>query len=235
MRLQRTCMSDQIRQILQDRIISGVLRPGDRLLELEIAREFNTSQTPVREALESLHTQKLVESIPYRGTYVRAISCREMEEAYAVRGVLEQLAAELAAPLLGGDVSELRGIQRDLHLAAEAADIMAYAAHNEQFHRTIVERSENRVLLESWQNLGFETRVRILMSKHAEPDLVARAAEHDPVIDALEQQDGIAAGKFLREHADMCSQRWQARMAATQADSSQLADDGHHVPAGILS
>lgn len=235
MGLPRECMSDQIRQILEQRIVSGTLKPGDRLLELEIAREFNTSQTPVREALERLHTQRLVESVPYRGTYVRAISSREMQEAYAVRGVLEQLAAELAASLLHGDVSELRAIQQDLHAAAVRGDIMAYAEHNERFHRTIVEQSQNQMLLEAWRNLGFEMRVRILMTKHADPDLVARAAEHDPVVDALEQQDGITAGQFLREHSRMCSERWQERMAAEQHADEHDLSAGQHVPARILS
>lgn len=228
-------MSDRIRQILEQRIISGVLKPGDRLLELEIAKEFNTSQTPVREALEGLHTQRLVESIPYRGTYVRAISSREMQEAYAVRGVLEQLAAELASPLLKGDVSELKAIQADLVSAAARGDIMAYAEHNERFHRTIIEQSRNQMLAEAWRNLGFEMRVRILMSKHYEPNLLARAAEHDPVVRALERQDGVAAGKFLREHSRLCSERWQERMAAEQQSDGQDASGEHSVPAQVLS
>lgn len=235
MELQRECMGARIRQILEKRIITGELKPGDRLRELEIAREFNTSQTPVREAFESLHTQKLLESIPYRGTYVRAISSQEMQEAYAVRGVLEQLAAELAAPRLQGNIADLRAIQHDLHTAAVQGDIENYAKHNERFHRAIVEHSQNQLLIESWRNLGFEARVRILMSKHAEPDLVARAAEHDPVIEALDKGDGKVAGKHLRQHAEWCSQRWQERMTAGPPTQTQAGEDGQHVPASVLS
>jgi len=235
MGLQRECMSHQIRQILEKRIVSGDLKPGDRLLELEIAREFNTSQTPVREAFEALNTQRLVESIPYRGTYVRAISSREMQEAYAVRGVLEQLAAELAAPLLKGNIADLRAIQAALREAAAQGNIESYAFQNEQFHRTIVQHAQNQMLLEAWLNLGFETRVRILMSKHLDPNLLARAAEHDPVLNALEQGDGVAAGKFLRLHSAKCSQRWLARMALEQEMNGNPPEDGQHVSASVLS
>src|SRR4051812_24212981 len=89
MNFDRQCMSDQIRDTLTSKIFDGRLQPGDRLVELEIAREFDTSQTPVREALRELESLRLVESAPYRGTRVRAISDREMFESYTVRGVLE--------------------------------------------------------------------------------------------------------------------------------------------------
>src|SRR5258707_15138406 len=101
-------MSDRICRILADRIIAGQLAPGERLVEMRIAEEFRTSQAPVREALRELETLRLVESEPYRGTRVRDVGAEEMAEAYAVRAVLEQAAAELAAPALRGNVGHLR-------------------------------------------------------------------------------------------------------------------------------
>src|SRR5947209_4717619 len=80
MTVRRDCMRDQIRKELIKRIVDGTYRPGDRLVELQVAREFNTSQAPVREALRELEALRLVESETYRGTRVREISRREMKE-----------------------------------------------------------------------------------------------------------------------------------------------------------
>ena len=201
MGLERDCMSDRIRRVLAERIIGGLLGPGERLVEMRIAEEFKTSQAPVREALRELETLRLVESEPYRGTRVREVGEREMAEAYAVRAVLEQAAAESAAPRLKGNVEALRHCLEELRGVASAGDHGGYARHNLEFHRRIVEASDNQILLQTWDSLGFETRVRITLARQ-EPDLVRRAATHDPILEALEAGDGPAAGRLLREHAE---------------------------------
>src|SRR3954447_2784145 len=108
MKVQRNCMREQIRRVLVQRILDGYYKPGDRLVELQIARELKTSQGPVREALRELEALRLVESETYRGTRVRALSEHEMEEAGRVRGVLEQSAADWAAVVLKRNVALLR-------------------------------------------------------------------------------------------------------------------------------
>lgn len=223
-------MSDRIRSELATRIFDGVLKPGDRLVELEIAREFDTSQTPVREAIRELESLGLVECAPYRGTRVRGISDREMVEAYTVRGVLEQLAAELAAPRLKGNVASIRTSLAAIHEAARIPDIDAYARHNMEFHRAIVVASDNQVLIQSWDRLSFEARVRLHLRHHQEPNLVARAREHDAPVDALEAGDGVTAGRLLREHAESCKARWCARQDEQSTDSTS-----HPVSASCLS
>src|SRR5215471_8108324 len=108
MNVQRDCMRDQIRRVLVQRILDGYYKPGDRLVELQIARELKTSQGPVREALRELEALRLVESETYRGTRVRAVSAREMEDAGRVRGVLEQTAARWGAAALQRESARLR-------------------------------------------------------------------------------------------------------------------------------
>ena len=201
MGIERSCMSDQIRRILADRIIAGILAPGARLVEMKIAQEFRTSQAPVREALRELEALRLVRSEPYRGTRVREVGEREMAEAYAVRAVLEQAAAEGAAPSLRGDVAGLRETLAELHTSARAGDREGYVRHDVDFHRGIVEASGNRILLQTWESLGFETRVRIMLAR-TDLDLARLAAVHDPILEALERGDGPSAGLLLREHAE---------------------------------
>lgn len=211
MKNSRDCMSDRIREELTSRILSGSLKPGDRLVELELAREFDTSQTPVREALRELETSRLVESIPYRGTRVRAISDREMLEAYSVRGVLEQFAAELAAPHFQNNSAELRASSAAVHQAARKGDLEGYGRNNTIFHRLIVERSDNQLLIQSWHALAFDTRVRIHLARVVQLDLEDRAREHDAIVVALDAGDGLLAGRLLREHSESCKARWVAR------------------------
>lgn len=231
----RQCMSDKIRSSLASRIFDGTLKAGERLVELEIAREFDTSQTPVREALRELESLQLVESIPYRGTRVREICDREMIEAYTVRGVLEQLAAELAAPQLAGNVDHLRASLALIHEAARAENIEGYARHNMDFHRAIVLASENQVLIQSWERLSFEARVRLHLHRRHEPSLIDRAREHDRPVDALEVGDGVTAGRLLREHAESCKQRWCDRMLGMSAQTQANAEELNPVTASCLS
>jgi DNA-binding GntR family transcriptional regulator len=124
-----------------------------------------------------------------------------MAEAYAVRAVLEQAAAESAAPGLKGNTAGLRQTLDELRVSALEGDREGYARHDLDFHRGIVEAAGNRILLQTWDSLGFETRVRIMLARK-EPDLPKFASCHDPILEALEAGDGPRAGRLLREHAE---------------------------------
>jgi DNA-binding GntR family transcriptional regulator len=202
MEVQRDCMRAQIRRVLLKRILDGTYHPGDRLKELQIAREFQTSQGPVREALRELEALRLVESETYRGTRVRAISPEEMREAGEVRGVLEQAAAAKAAEHLKGNVAPLQADLEAIRAASAANDLDLYSRRNMAFHRRIVEAGGNAVMLRVWDSLMLEVRTRIGLTQ-LNLDLKAVAETHQPIVEALERGDGALAGRLLREHAEM--------------------------------
>ena len=198
--VKRDPIREQIRRVLLARILDGTYQPGDRLLELQIARELNVSQGPVREALRELAALRLVECKAYCGTRVRGVNAREMREAYQVRGALEELAAPAAAARLKGNVTALEGEVAGLRAAAKVHDLDAYAAHNLKFHRLIVEAADNGILLRLWESLDFEARARVALEQ---PIALRRAAEsHQPIVDALNRGDGKRAGRLLRAHAE---------------------------------
>src|SRR5262249_37579214 len=172
------------------------------LVELQIARELKTSQGPVREALRELEALRLVESETFRGTRVRALSDREMEEAGKVRGVLEQSAAQWGAANLKRDVAPLRAELEAIRRAAAAGDKDAYAKHNMAFHRLIIQAADNPVLLRVWDSMMLEVRTRIGLSQ-LNIDLTFAAETHVPIVEAFERGDGETAGRLLREHAEM--------------------------------
>jgi DNA-binding GntR family transcriptional regulator len=202
--VRRDCMRSQIRRELIRRIVDGTYRPGDRLVELQIAHEFNTSQAPVREALRELEALRLVETESYRGTRVRAISDRERWEAAVVRGVLEEAAARGGVETLQCAIGPLRHDYEALQAAARCGDHDAYARHNTAFHRRIVEAAGNHVMFRVWDALMIEARTRLSLVTFAF-DLVAVAASHGPIVEAFAAGDGDRAGRLLREHAESLS------------------------------
>lgn len=202
MGVRRDSIRGEIRRVLVKRILDGTYKPGDRLLELQIAREFQTSQGPVREALRELEALRLVESQTYRGTRVRSIGEREMHETTQVRGLLEDSAARLAVPMSDEHLAPLRASLEALRATAAARDLDGYARHNMEFHRRIVQAADNAVLLRLWDSLMLEVRTRIRLNQLTLP-LEAVAETHTPIVEALARGEGETAGRLLREHAQM--------------------------------
>lgn len=201
--LHRDTLRDQIKRVLLARILDGTYKPGDRLLELQIARELNASQGSVREALRQLEALRLLETKTYRGTRVRGVNAREMREAYQVRAVLEETAAKTAAAKFKNNAAALQTEVNALRAAARARDPDAYACHNLKLHRLIVEASGNGVLLRVWESLDLEVLARITLAKPS-IDLRASADSHQAIVDALSRGDGKLAGRLLKDHAGSC-------------------------------
>jgi len=196
----RQSTRDFVRENLMERILDGTLKPGDRLVELQIAQELGTSQGPVREALRDLQGLGLIDQEPYKGTRVREITDREIEEAYLVRSVLEQLAAELAAPKLKGNVGALKKEVDAFVAAAKKKDLKNYSAHDMEFHRRIIEAADNNLLTTMWNTVVLESKFRItLKSRIGEDELENLASAHVPIMHALEAGDGAEAGRLARE------------------------------------
>jgi DNA-binding GntR family transcriptional regulator len=197
----RDCMSDRIRKVIVERICDGTYVAGQRLVELQIAREFETSQAPIREALCELEAMRIVETQPYKGTRVRQISSRELEESLQIRGVLEELAANQVEDRLLQKIDLLREKALETVEAAKESDARRYCAANLVFHRMIVEASENQTILMVWEMLTPE--VRMLASVRANVDnLKIGAHEHLEVVDAFAEGDNRFAGKLLKIHTE---------------------------------
>jgi len=199
--LNRAVLSDQVKEILLKRILDGEYSPGDRLVEMHIAQEFEISQAPVREALRELEALGFVESEPYRGTRVRAVTKSELTEIYPVRAALEEVAARAAAVHLAGNVEALEAELEAMLAAAEKGDLYEEVQHDVEFHRLIVEASGNRVLQDMWRSLRIEARTLISVLK-AHIGGYELAELHRPVLEALAEGDAEKAGLLLRMHVE---------------------------------
>jgi DNA-binding GntR family transcriptional regulator len=197
----RTVLREKVKELLLERILQGVYRPGDRLVETRIAQELGTSQAPVREALRDLEVLRFVESEPFRGARVRAVSVEELAEIYPVRAAIEEVAAREAARRLDGDVQELEGELEAMRQAAEQGDLHGQVEHDVNFHRLIVEASGNRTLLDVWNSLRVEARTAItVFATNIDPFEIVEM--HLPIVTALAARDPERAGEALRRHVE---------------------------------
>jgi DNA-binding GntR family transcriptional regulator len=194
-------LREQVKDLLLERILDGTYAPGDRIVETRIAQELGTSQAPVREALRELESLRFVESEPFRGARVRAVSPEEMIEIYPVRAALEEVAGREAALRLDSDVSALEAELEAMRAAARDGDIHRQVEHDVRFHRLIVESAGNATLLEVWSSLRIEARTIItLLKTQLEPAELVEM--HVPIVEALRTGDPGRAGAVLRDHLE---------------------------------
>lgn len=187
------------RRLLEE-IGSGVLQPGARLREVELAERLGHSRTPVREAIRMLEADGLVVHLPRQGATVRVLDYVEVMELYEMRTVLEGTAARLAARM--ANTAELRQLA-DLNAEfQETKDEQLAAQLNRQFHAMLLEASRNRFLLRSMRGLQ-KTMLILGPTTLLETDRTAIAAsEHDLVLEALMARDGVAAEAAMRAHME---------------------------------
>ncbi|AYY13708.1 GntR family transcriptional regulator [Actinobacteria bacterium YIM 96077] len=202
MTLERTVMRERIKELVIERILDGTYKPGERVVELQLVNELNVSQAPVREALRDLEAMRFIESQPYRGARVRAVTAEELGETYPVRAALEELAGQLAAVKVDENlIAKLESEIDGMRTAARAQDQHELLVHDARFHELIVEAAENSVLLEAWSGLRIEVFTLVSMVK-AHLDLVAIPDSHLPILDALREGDPTLVGKELRTHIE---------------------------------
>jgi DNA-binding GntR family transcriptional regulator len=200
MTLERTVMREQIKELIIRRILDGSYKPGERIVELQLVHELKVSQAPVREALRDLQAMRFIDTAPYKGAWVRALSRAELAESYPVRAMLEELAGQLAAPRADGELLGRLGAElQSMRAAARRHDQHALLMADARFHELIVQAAGNSVLLDTWSALRIEafTLVSLVASNL---DLVAVADAHLPILDALRGGDADLTGKVMREH-----------------------------------
>lgn len=139
---------------LREAIVEGVLAPGSRLSEVQVAKQLNVSRTPMREAFSQLEREGLVTVLPRVGAYVRAVTLRDVEEIYTVRAALECLAVQLAQER----ITKLGSAQLDDVIAAmkssvDADDHAGYVDALDRFYTIVMTIADNRTLQDSHAGL----------------------------------------------------------------------------------
>lgn len=194
-------LRQSVYETLVDLIVGAELRPGQHLVETELAGQLGVSRQPVREALHRLEAEGWVDLRPSQGAFVHVPTDHEVDELLDVRALLEaetaRLAARLATP---GQVKELRQIWEGGRAAAESDDVPASVAGNAAFHSAVAEIAGNSVLAGLAGTVG--SRVRWYYRLVATARSHGSWEEHGELIDAIEAHDEERAPKIARRHTE---------------------------------
>ncbi len=193
-------LESQAYERMRRNIITGEWAQGSHLKDNEIANQLGISATPVREALRKLASEGLVETVPYRGTFVISLSAAQVDEVMTVRSGLETMAIEAGLSQLTDDqLDELRFAIRDFDRALANDDLPACLEADMTFHRLLVRSCKNGVLDELYRQLA--GRVQMLM---AIADIGGRMStgnrDHEEILEAIQTRDIDATLQALRKH-----------------------------------
>jgi DNA-binding GntR family transcriptional regulator len=192
-------LSETVASLLRDRIMSGQLRPGERIRLEEIAQETGLSITPVREALLMLRAEDMVELQPRRGHVVAPLSRQDIIDVFGLQGdIAGELAARVAATVTEAQLDDLRQQHQRLSRAAQARQVTRIEQLEYEFHRSINRLAGARKL--SWM-LRAATRYTPTRFYAASPEWrAAMTTDHQALLAALAAHDPAAVRPVMARH-----------------------------------
>jgi DNA-binding GntR family transcriptional regulator len=221
--LQRQSLPQAIYLAVREAILGGRFRPGEALRQESLAKEFDASRVPVREALNRLEAEGLVVLRPRRGFVVASLDLDEVIEIFQLRMVLEEHAGFVATERrTRTDVAEVGKILDHLEKIKidKAANVAKWAAYNRQFHARLFESSRRGHLCGVTNMLRDKVeryvRVEVAMTGH----LDRAQAEHRKIFKAFSDGDAARVGKLSREHCESTADRLIAALKAREAAAS---------------
>ncbi len=201
-----TLMSQALEEI-REAIRKGTVKPGDRLVEMQLAKEMHISRFPIREALCYLEKEGLVETKPFKGTYVSQLSERDMEELYSLRSAIEEFAVRILIKHIDEEkIGKLESIFQSMQQASKKEDLDKLISEDFRFHQTICELSGHRKLLEVWLTLENQLRVFLTIEKQLFGNSLQFVKSHNPILEAIQGRKIRPAQKAIRDHLDWAMQ-----------------------------
>lgn len=202
-RLQSLHLKDQAYEQIKNAITTLRFKPGEPVIEGDLARILGISKTPVRNALVRLENEGLVQTLPFRGTFVAGVSLRDVVELYQVRGALEEQAIRLITDrLTEADLERLRAASSEVDRQLSQGHLEESFDSIREFHEAIVHMSGNHWLIEMYGNLGDHlARIRNICG-HIPGRVEKSTVEHQSIIDALSTLDVERAVAALRDHLE---------------------------------
>ena len=225
-----TTIRKKVYSYVRDRVLSGKIAPGERLVETKIASEIGTSRTPIREAFHTLESEGLIDSIPRVGYVVRPISEEEVEEICAIRLVIESLAVRWAVQKAHRKL--VKDLKKNMSRAEQLLEKKQYSNFAEvdaAFHEVIARCSGSDRLLELAQTLR-KHMLRYRAKSIFSADTVVRAiAGHKAILAAIEDGNADAVEQAIKVHLD------ESKESCIRYGLSQRIEDHSSLPQAELS
>ena len=194
-------LRDVVFNTLRQAILRGELKPGERLMEIQLANKLGVSRTPIREAIRKLELEGLVVMIPRKGAEVAKITVRDLKDALEVRMAIDSLSVKLACERLDeNDKTEIKQACVAFREAVKSKNVQAIVEGDERFHNTIYRASKNQKLITIAMNLReqvYRYRFEYVKDFSYHENLIR---EHDQITEAILKGDVETAQKIMKEH-----------------------------------
>ena len=196
-------LRDVVSEALRQAIREGVLQPGERLMEIQLADELGVSRTPIREAIRKLELEGFVVMVPRRGTYVADISLKDVVQVFEIRSALEELAAGLAAERITPDeLEELERILVEINDYIARDDFDKIVDADIRFHGILYKASLNNRLVDILRNLREQMLRFRSISMHYPGRLAATWEEHRQLVECIANRNSTQARKIAKKHME---------------------------------
>jgi DNA-binding GntR family transcriptional regulator len=227
-------LGEQVSRILTEAILEGDLKGGDQLIEAELQKQFGISRSPLREAFRDLEKKGLAVIIPRRGTFVKRITRKDIEENFPVRAVLEGLAAQEAYRKISGNaLEEMSRALGEMAKAVKENDTKAYWRSHLEFHDVFIKASGNDILINVLKTLRMHSLWYRFSYQYYQEDLPRLLDVHQKIFNHFRDQDvdQKVIGDFVQNHIQEAYQRFLAYLDEQEiggqmsGDRIQKADD----------
>lgn len=194
-------LRDVVFQTLREAILKGDLRPGERLMELQLAAKLGVSRTPIREAIRMLEQEGLAVTIPRKGAEVARMTEKNMEDVLQIREALDDLAVQVACDKMTEEqLKNLTLAMKNFENAIKTGNLSKIVAYDVEFHDIIYESTDNPKLVTLLNNLReqiYRYRVEYLKEKENYPMLIQ---EHKTILEALREKNKERVADAMRNH-----------------------------------
>ncbi len=215
-------LRDVVFQTLRAAILRGDLKPGERLMELQLAAKLGVSRTPIREAIRMLEQEGLAITIPRKGAEVARMTEKDVDDVLQIRCALEELTVRLACQnITQEDIRKLGAAMDNFRKQTETNDIPAIAKADEEFHDVFYYSSDNPKLIAILNNLReqmYRYRVEYLKDASVYPQLIR---EHENLYRAIREKDAEEAAMITRLHLQNQTEGVKRILRAQEEEQSE--------------
>ena len=196
-------LRDVVFHTLREAILKGELKPGERLMELQLAAKLGVSRTPIREAIRMLEQEGLAVTVPRKGAEVAKMTEKDMEDVLVVRAALDGLAVELACDNITAEqLEQLQNAEKEFGACIQDCDLKKIAEADVEFHEVIYHATGNARLVTMLSNLREQMyRYRLEYIKDEDKRQIL-LLEHDKILKAVKMRHVEEAKEAMREHID---------------------------------
>ena len=198
---QHFSLSDRILKIIEKAIISGSIKPGERIIETELAKTLGTSKSPVREALKKLEGEGIVELLPRKGYFVRRIDRKGIEDFFDIMFVVEPATATMALRKKDEAIcSQLDEFIRQMETQLKKRDYDAYLISNDKFHAFFYTLTNNEWAIKVLQMLRRQAEMLRSLSLYTKDRFAPSMVEHRAIVEAYEKGNEKLLVKAVANH-----------------------------------